>query len=112
MHWDHVSGVPDFPDVPVLVSAAEHQFIGDGGFANATARSINPSRWQDIVMVPAPGHTPGSVVVFVTLPGGAHYAFVGDLAWQREGTVEREERPWLVRTALEDPRFRDAAAVA
>jgi len=36
-----------------------------------------------IVIVPAPGHTPGSVVVFVTLPGGARYAFVGDLADER-----------------------------
>ncbi len=57
-----------------------------------------------IVMVPVPGHTPGSVVVFVTLPGGARYAFVGDLVWQRQGIVEREERPWLVRTALEHDR--------
>jgi glyoxylase-like metal-dependent hydrolase (beta-lactamase superfamily II) len=125
-HWDHVSGVPDFPGVPVLVTPAEHQFIDDGGFANATARSINTSRWQDyvfdggrylgfdqshdlygdgsIVMVPAPGHTPGSVVVFVALPSGARYAFVGDLVWQREGVLEREERPWLVRTAIDqDP---------
>jgi len=125
-HWDHVSGVPDFPGVPVLVTPAEHQFIADGGFANSTARSIDPSRWLDyafdggrylgfdqshdlygdgsIVMVPAPGHTPGSVVVFVTLPGDTRYAFVGDLVWLREGILEREERPWLVRTALEhDP---------
>src|SRR5262249_45565424 len=57
-----------------------------------------------IVMVPAPGHTPGSVVVFVTLPDGKRYAFVGDLTWQMEGILEREERPWLVRTSLEhDP---------
>ena len=126
VHWDHVSGVPDFPGVPVLVTAAEHHFIDDGGFANATARSIDPSRWQDyafddghylgfdrshdlygdgsIVIVPAPGHTPGSVVVFVTLPGDARYAFVGDLVWRREGVFEREERPWVVRRALEhDP---------
>ena len=125
-HWDHVSGVPDFPGVPVLVTAAEHQFIAAGGFANAAARSINASRWQEyafdggrylgfdqshdlygdgsIVIVPAPGHTPGSVVVFVTLQGGTRYAFVGDLVWQREGILEREERPWLVRKALEhDP---------
>jgi len=126
VHWDHVSGVPDFPGVPVLVTTAEHEFIADGGFANATARSIDPSRWQDytfdggpylgfdrshdlygdgsIVMVPAPGHTPGSVVVFVALPDDTRYAFVGDLAWRREGILEREERPWLVRKALEhDP---------
>jgi len=124
-HRDHVSGVPDFPGVPVLVTAAEHGFIDDGGWLTVTVRSINPSRLQDyafdggcylgfdqshdvygdgsIVIVPAPGHTPGSVVVFLTLPGGARYAFVGDLVWQREGILEREERPWLTRRAEQDP---------
>jgi glyoxylase-like metal-dependent hydrolase (beta-lactamase superfamily II) len=47
--------------------------------------------------VPAPGHTPGSVIVFVTLPSGTRYAFVGDLVYQLEGITQREERPWLVR---------------
>jgi glyoxylase-like metal-dependent hydrolase (beta-lactamase superfamily II) len=46
-----------------------------------------------IVIVPAPGHTPGSVIVFVTLPGDVRCAFVGDLEWQREGVLEREEWP-------------------
>ena len=125
-HWDHVSGVPDFPSVPVLVTAAEHRFIYASGFPNAPARTIDPKRYQDygfdggrylgfeqshdlygdgsIVIVPAPGHTPGSVVVFVTLPSGARYAFVGDLVWQLEGLAEREQRPWLeARVVGEDP---------
>src|SRR5215475_10576621 len=25
-HWDHVSGLPDFPGVPVLVTPQEHEF--------------------------------------------------------------------------------------
>jgi glyoxylase-like metal-dependent hydrolase (beta-lactamase superfamily II) len=125
-HWDHVSGVPDFPGVPVLVTAAEHRFIREGGWDSATARSINSSPFQDygfdggrylgfekshdlygdgsIVIVPAPGHTPGSVVVFVTLPSGARYAFVGDLVWQREGILEREERPWLESRSIREDR--------
>jgi len=125
-HWDHVSGVPDFPGVPVLVTAAEHRFIDEGSWATANARSINPSPFQDyaldggpylgfdrshdlygdgsIVIVPAPGHTPGSVVVFVTLPGGTRYAFVGDLVWERVAVLEREGRPWLESKSLgEDP---------
>ena len=125
-HWDHVSGVPDFPNVPVLVTAAEHRFIYASGFPNAPARTIDPKRYQDygfdggrylgfeqshdlygdgsIVIVPAPGHTPGSVVVFVTLPSGARYAFVGDLVWELEGLAEREQRPWLEARVLgEDP---------
>lgn len=119
-HWDHTSGLPDFPDTPVWVTAEEHRFVRDGGFLTAVARDVNDARYAEyrfeggpflgfpashdvygdgaIVVVPAPGHTPGSVVVFVTIATGARYAFVGDLAWQREGITEREERPWLQRT--------------
>jgi len=125
-HWDHVSGVPDFPGVPVLVTAAERQFIGEGGWATATARGVNAAAFQEytfdggaylgfthsrdlygdgsIVIVPAPGHTPGSVIVFVTLPGDARYAFIGDLVWQLEGLFERNPRPWFeAKTIGEDP---------
>jgi glyoxylase-like metal-dependent hydrolase (beta-lactamase superfamily II) len=115
-HWDHVSGVPDFPGVPVLVTAAELRYIDEGGWATAHARSMNAAFQEyafddgpymgfaqsrnlygdgSIVIVPAPGHTPGSVVVFVTLSGGARYAFVGDLVWQLEGLLDREMRPWF-----------------
>ena len=125
-HWDHVSGVPDFPGVPVLLTAAEHLFIPDGGFGTATACRIDPAVFKEyafgggpylafsqshdlagdgsIVIVPAPGHTPGSVVVFVTPPGGTRYAFVGDLVWELAGLIEREARPWLASTMVgKDP---------
>lgn len=125
-HWDHVSGVPDLPGVPVLVTMAEHRFIDVSGFPDAPARAIDSGRFEEyefdggrylgfehshdlygdgsIVIVPAPGHTPGSVVVFVTLPNGTRYAFVGDLVWQLEGLAEREQRPWLEARVLgEDP---------
>lgn len=117
-HWDHASGITDFPGTPVLVTAEERAFIRDGGWISRVARDANGTyeeysfeggpylgfpRSHDlygdgaIVVVPAPGHTPGSVIVFVTLPGAHRHAFVGDLAWQREGITEREERPWLMR---------------
>jgi N-acyl homoserine lactone hydrolase len=125
-HWDHVSGIPDFPGTPVLVTAKERRFIAEGGALTAVARSFESVRYEEyafeggpylgfeeshdvygdgaIVIVPAPGHTPGSVIVFVALPSGKRYAFVGDLAWQREGITLREERPWLQRTlGDEDP---------
>ena len=119
-HWDHVSGIADFPGVPVLVTAAERRFVAEGGMVTAVARSLGDVPYEEyafasgpylgfpeshdvygdgaIVVVPAPGHTPGSVIVFVALPSGRRYAFVGDLVWQREGITEREEKPWLQRT--------------
>jgi glyoxylase-like metal-dependent hydrolase (beta-lactamase superfamily II) len=54
-----------------------------------------------IVVVPAPGHTPGSVIIFVTLHDGTRYAFVGDLVWQMEGINERKERPRFSRTLVD-----------
>jgi len=125
-HWDHVSGVPDFPGTPVWVTAEEHRFIQQGDFVTAVARSFGGARWEEygfeggpdlgfskshdvhgdgaIVVVPAPGHTPGSVIVFLTLPNGRRYALVGDLAWQREGITEREERPWILRRVADNDR--------
>jgi glyoxylase-like metal-dependent hydrolase (beta-lactamase superfamily II) len=117
-HWDHVSGLPDFPGVPVWVTAEEHAFIRKGGHGQF-GKPFTGIRYEEygfeggphlgftkshdvygdgsIVVVPAPGHTPGSVIIFVTLNNGTRYAFIGDLVWQLEGIAEREERNWPVR---------------
>ena len=50
-----------------------------------------------MIVALAGGHTFGSVIVFVTLPTGARYAFIGDLTWQLDGIRRRVERPWLLR---------------
>jgi glyoxylase-like metal-dependent hydrolase (beta-lactamase superfamily II) len=128
-HWDHVSGVPDFPGVPVLVPEAERAFIACVADESALIRGFADVRYEvyafdggpylgfpashdffgdgSVVAVPAPGHTPGSVVVFVTLAGeGGRYAFVGDLAWTLEGIEWPAERPWLARSLAD----RDASA--
>lgn len=117
-HWDHVSGLPDFPGVPVWVTLQEREFIRKSGpmdfcrlFAGVRYEEYGfegnpylgfPQSYDiygdgSIVVVPAPGHTPGSVIIFVTLHNGTRYAFVGDLVYQMEGITLREERSWLVR---------------
>jgi len=117
-HWDHVSGLPDFPGIPVWVTAQEHEFIRQSGPMDF-CKLFSDIRYEEygfeggsylgfpashdvygdgsIVVVPAPGHTPGSVIIFVTLPNGTRYAFVGDLVYQLEGITLREERSWFVR---------------
>lgn len=123
-HWDHVSGLEELPGVPVLITEEERRFVDEGGFLTVVARSVGEVAWEtyafesgpflgfpashdlygdgSIVAVPAPGHTPGSILVFVTDSEGARYVFVGDLVWQREGISEREERPWIQRTFGDD----------
>jgi glyoxylase-like metal-dependent hydrolase (beta-lactamase superfamily II) len=123
-HWDHVSGLPELAGTPVWVTAEERRFIEDGGTITALVRGFPGVKYEEyafeggpylgfprshdvwgdgsIVVVPAPGHTPGSVAVFVTLASGARWAFVGDLVWQREGITLREERPWFWKTVGDD----------
>ena len=123
-HWDHASGIEDFPETPVWVTAEERRFIAEGGALSVVARASTRTRFETyrfdgpgylgfpashdvygdgaVVIVPAPGHTPGSVIVFLTLPDGVRYALLGDLVWQREGITLREERPWVQRTLGDD----------
>jgi glyoxylase-like metal-dependent hydrolase (beta-lactamase superfamily II) len=117
-HWDHVSGLPDFPGTPVWVTPQEREFIRKGGHGQF-GKPFTGIRYEEygfeggpylgfpashdvygdgsIVVVPAPGHTPGGVIIFVTRHDRTRYAFVGDLVWQLEGITEREERPWATR---------------
>ncbi len=121
-HWDHVSGLDSLPGVPLWVEAAEQAFIQGDSEHSALARSLAPHNyhvydftdgeylgfprshdvWGDgsIVLVPAAGHTPGSILAFITLPSGTRYLLLGDLVWQSEGITLPAERPWLVRALL------------
>src|SRR5262249_15813074 len=121
-HWDHESGLPDFPGTPVWVTPQEHEFIRNGGNWQFVFPSIRYEEYAfevgpylgfpsshdvygdgSIVVVPAPGHTPVGVIIFVTLHDGTRYAFVGDLVWQLEGITLREERPWITRKSDFEP---------
>ncbi len=117
-HWDHVSGLDELP-VPIWMNSGELEYAADdpGGkvFRKVSAgHEIHeyefngppylgfPSSFDvygdgSVVIALAGGHTTGSVVVFVTVPSGTRYAFIGDLTWQLDGIRRRAERPWLLR---------------
>ena len=117
-HWDHVSGLDSLP-VPLFLTREEQEYASgakdDTVFSSVVAgHEIRtyafdgpeylgfPSSHDfygdgSLVIVPAAGHTTGSVIVFVTLPSGERYAFIGDLTWQLDGITERLERPLMMR---------------
>ncbi|MBB2923444.1 MBL fold metallo-hydrolase [Cellulomonas cellasea] len=118
VHWDHVSGL-DSLDAPVWLTAAERAY-GATDPHGAVFRAVSAGREireyaldgppylgfpashdvhgdGSVVVARAGGHTPGSVVVFVCLPTGERYGFIGDLTWQLDGLERRAERPWLLR---------------
>ena len=121
-HWDHVSGL-DSLDAPVWTAPGERAYAAgakhdrlfsllttthevreysfDGPAYLGFDSSHDVHGDGSVVIVPAAGHTPGSVVIFVALPSGRRLAFLGDLTWQLEGVTRRVERPRLMR-ALAD----------
>lgn len=122
-HWDHVSGIEDLPGVPVWVTQPELDFIRSGDPGTALARSFGELPYKlyefapaeylgfdrsydvfgdgSVVLVPAPGHTPGSIIAFVNTPDGKRLALVGDLVWQAEGLRIPAERPWISRRLVD-----------
>jgi N-acyl homoserine lactone hydrolase len=117
-HWDHVSGLDSLP-APVWLTAEERRYAAedpDGKVFRSLAPNLEITEYEltgpsylgfsssldvygdgSVVIAHAGGHTTGSVVVFVTLPSGQRYAFIGDLTWQLDGITRRVERPWLLR---------------
>ena len=116
-HWDHVSGL-DQLRVPVWMNDEEVRYAAqdtDGAVFRAVSPGLDTRRYAfdgpphlgfpashdvhgdgSVVIAFAGGHTSGSVVVFVTLPTGACYGFIGDITWQLDGIRRRVERPRLL----------------
>jgi glyoxylase-like metal-dependent hydrolase (beta-lactamase superfamily II) len=107
LHWDHCSGLVDFPGVPVFVSVKEYDFAksdksGRPGYLKANL-DIESNRWRllnlkddsfgpfashldifgdhSIIAVSLEGHTPGSIGYVVNLENRKRVLFVGDAIW-------------------------------
>lgn len=122
-HWDHISGLEDFPGVEVLMPPTELEFIRQRrmpGLIDEMIDKLNVRTFNfisrpyenftssydlfgdgSVVMVPLPGHTDGSLGVFVNLPSGKRFFFTGDLTWSIEGLRLPAERPWLARRLVD-----------
>ena len=51
-----------------------------------------------MAFIKAPGHTPGSQMVYVVLESGREYLFIGDSAWHMDGVrqIIGKDAPWIV----------------
>lgn len=63
-----------------------------------------------VVMIPAPGHTPGSVIFYVRLADGREALFIGDVAWAISNVTAPATRPRFVQRWFMP--YEDRAAVA
>jgi glyoxylase-like metal-dependent hydrolase (beta-lactamase superfamily II) len=131
MHWDHVSGLADFPDAEVWVTPQEREGATHGHApAFLASQFAGVTRWHDVrfdgparlgfpashdvfgdgsvVLLPMGGHTAGQTGLLLRLPSGATYLFTGDVTWTVEGVTQASDRSWLLRHLL--PLDHDEAA--
>jgi glyoxylase-like metal-dependent hydrolase (beta-lactamase superfamily II) len=111
-HWDHTSGLTDLHHPRVLLGPGELAFarawpkdeppavmadhLNDARVESVTfdgpAYENFPASHDvfgdgSVVLVPLPGHTPGSLGVFLNGVHGRRLLFIGDAAWSRSGVT-------------------------
>jgi glyoxylase-like metal-dependent hydrolase (beta-lactamase superfamily II) len=126
-HWDHAGGIADFPDAQIRIAKPEMAAIrqpttGAGGtwasqLASTTIRwnsidfQATPYKGYDtsldlykdgsVVLVPMPGHTAGSIGMFVTVDSGRCYFFIGDVAWTVDALEAGAAKFWAARIIVD-----------
>ena len=110
-HADHIGGVARFPVPERLaerLTLSRAQFAGlasattDGHVPEALSRAqlidlTQPTRVAPgVVMIPAPGHTPGSAMFYVRLSDGREVLFIGDIAWAMSNITTPATRPRFI----------------
>jgi glyoxylase-like metal-dependent hydrolase (beta-lactamase superfamily II) len=117
-HPDHIAGVARFPVPERLaerLTLTSAQFEGlrlfaPGGVVSpalASGQLIDPQGpvrvAPGVVMIPAPGHTPGNVMFYAKLVDGREVLFLGDVAWTISNVQRPAVRPRLVQDYLMKP---------
>ena len=110
-HGDHVAGILRSPDrdsiaakailtqaqVRTLITAPQ---VPEIRMTEQRARDYRVVDYRQylpvapgVVLIEAPGHTPGHQMVYVLLADGAEFVFIGDIGWLIENVTELKLRP-------------------
>ena len=123
-HWDHVGGVKDFPEADILVDQLDYdraqegkdgavlsQINGDNihwsfiPFSNTPyenfERSFDVYDDDSLIVVPLPGHTHGSIGLFVNTESGERYFLTGDATYSLLGFTKPAEKSFLLKNVLD-----------
>lgn len=118
VHWDHASGLVDFPDTPVAIPDQELKERDALAVAAVlpSQLKIEESRWksfqledkpylgfeqsydvfgdESVMIVPLPGHTFGSVGMFIKT-NTHHFFLLGDLVWDTKAITGLHEKMFV-----------------
>ena len=116
-HLDHVRGAsrsPHWNELVPRVRLTQQQLEhmpADAGFeaeqlaALEAAPLTEPTRVAPgVVLIPAPGHTPGSLFVYIALASGQEVLLVGDAVWSHHNLNRAVGRPLALSLALHEDR--------
>jgi glyoxylase-like metal-dependent hydrolase (beta-lactamase superfamily II) len=119
-HFDHLGGIarsPHFERVAPRLRLTGAQLANTAelrrsGLSAAAAQGLSALEYRDrhrlapgVVLVAAPGHTPGSQLVFIKLRDGRELLLLGDVAWHRDGLELPRAKPLLAsRFVLDEDR--------
>jgi glyoxylase-like metal-dependent hydrolase (beta-lactamase superfamily II) len=110
-HSDHLAGVasaeaPDSLSGRLLLTPEQlgnKKALDDSGIPEALRQALTPFVYArtvalapGVVLQKAPGHTPGSQLVYVKTADGRETLFIGDVAWQLDQITKLHYRPRLV----------------
>jgi len=118
-HVDHIGGLLTHPNADEILSRATitaAQLIDSDAmspleFSAAAKERLAPLHYEKmhalapgVVLVAAPGHTPGSQFVYVQLVNGTELLFLGDVAWVEQNVTGMEERARLATLIIGEDR--------
>ena len=110
-HLDHIGGLAAHPGLPAMLHAvrlnreqASHpEVMLPAKFPEHALDGYKPLDYDrhvaiapGVVLIRAPGHTPGSQMVYVATADGKEFLFIGDVAWHFRNIETQRERARLV----------------
>ncbi|MEN6541003.1 MBL fold metallo-hydrolase [Parvibaculum sp.] len=110
-HMDHIGGLTEHPDVRRILPSTkltqeqvDHpERSAPAAFPAGTLDGYKPLVYDHyvaiapgMVLIKAPGHSPGSQMVYVQKADGTEVLFIGDVAWQFRNIDLVRERPRLM----------------
>ncbi|HYT07364.1 MAG TPA: MBL fold metallo-hydrolase [Rugosimonospora sp.] len=80
---------PQMPEIKITPDMASHYNVVD----YEKFLPFGPG----MALIKAPGHTPGSQMLYVALESGREYLFIGDTAWHMDGVrlIKGKDAPWI-----------------
>ncbi len=120
-HGDHVAGVIRSPEAAelaaktVLTRAQADSLMHSPQMPEIRLSPAQAARFQVVdydkympygpgfVLIRAPGHTPGSQMIYVALDSGREYLFIGDAAWHMDSVrlIKGKDAPWITENSAQ-----------